>query len=372
MRRTRPVCRRAMQISLTGLAVVLFLWGARIGLPGSVSHVPWLTSVGAAARLTVKQTFKHSGHVSAIAFSPDRRYLAAGGLLERSISVWNVKTGTLVKNLVPGAGGVTALAWSPNSKMLAAGRSFVRSTPSRTFVSIWDLASGRLLHELPEPFGRTDVLNDVRYVAFSPDGNQLAAHSAGLAIYDVPTWRLLRTFTGHLAVGAAFAYASDGRYLAVSGEPTHAPIQIYDAGTGTHIRDFLANVGAQQVMAVSPDGRFVVSAGYYTPAINVWDAETGRIARTPLLGHAGPVRALTYSPDGRWLASASGGDSVKLWSTRHGESVESISMTPEAGRTLLFSPDGAGLAFGEGDVVKVWDFRAALPQLLDLLDRKGR
>ena len=368
----RSIRRKPVLIALSTLALAAAAWGARGTLPDAAQGVARLGWASADGALTVKRTFKHAGHVSAIAFSADGRYLAAGGRLERSVSVWDTTTGALTTRLVPDVGGVTALAWSRDGRRLAVGRSFVRHNPGRTPVGIWDTRTGHVVHDLREPVPPMQGGGDVWGVAFSPDGTQLAVCSTALSIYDALTGQVIRSMTGHASLGRAFGYLSDGRLLAMSGDPQRSPIQLYDVRTGGLVRDFPAKLGTQLVLAVSPDDRLVVSAAYDAPAIQRWDVRSGKLAGAPLRGHRAQIRALTFSPDGKWLGSVSRADSVKLWAVASGDLVESIAVSRDSGETLLFSPDGAGLAFSDGDVVKLWDFRAAPARLQKTLESKGR
>src|SRR5262245_39202549 len=112
-------------VALLGFAATALVCGPHALTPIAGEPVSVLTAA-AGSSLGVKQTFKHGGYVSAVAISPDSQYLAAGGLLERSISVWNLKTGKLAHRLVPEQGSISALAWSPDSALLASGRDFIR------------------------------------------------------------------------------------------------------------------------------------------------------------------------------------------------------------------------------------------------------
>src|SRR5262245_42180294 len=173
-----------VSLSLLVIAVLgLGTPGSMFG-PRALALIPGLPdrllAADAVASLGVAQTFKHPGHVSVVAISPDSQYLAAGGLLERSISVWNLKTGRLAQRFVPEQGTVSAFAWSPDSALLASGRSFVRIAADHTAIDVWHVASGRRVHALPDAFAASSGSSRARTLAFSPDGTRLAAALSGL------------------------------------------------------------------------------------------------------------------------------------------------------------------------------------------------
>src|SRR5262245_36620482 len=64
------------------------------------------------------ETKKHRGYISGIRLSPDRRWLATGGL-DGIIRIWDASTGEFVRALVGHAYYVYGLDWSPDGKTLA-------------------------------------------------------------------------------------------------------------------------------------------------------------------------------------------------------------------------------------------------------------
>jgi WD40 repeat protein len=110
----------------------------------------------------------------AIAFSPDGRTLATGGLDDRIVHVWDVATGKLIRELYQGSAGAKTLDFSPDGRILAV-------SGFAPVASLWDLATGaRIGPTLTAGSRRADV-------DLSPDGRELlmtAADGRG-AIWDV-------------------------------------------------------------------------------------------------------------------------------------------------------------------------------------------
>lgn len=78
----------------------------------------------------------HSGEVNAVAFSPDGRTLASGSD-DKTVKLWNVKTGELLHTLVKHTDKVNAVAFSPDGRTLASGS-------EDTTINLWDVSEGKL------------------------------------------------------------------------------------------------------------------------------------------------------------------------------------------------------------------------------------
>jgi WD40 repeat protein len=110
----------------------------------------------------------------AIAFSPDGRTLATGGLEDPIVRVWDVPTGKLIRELDQGSAGTKTLDFSPDGRILAV-------SGYAPVASLWDLATGaRIGPTLRAGSRRADI-------DLSPDGRELlmtAADGRG-ALWDI-------------------------------------------------------------------------------------------------------------------------------------------------------------------------------------------
>jgi WD40 repeat protein len=85
------------------------------------------------------------GYANVMAWAPDSRRLAVGGLLDKRMSVWDVRTGQRLPGPTDQMGGTHGLAYSPDGLYLAVARGVVRSGPDqpmptgrdRYVVSLW-------------------------------------------------------------------------------------------------------------------------------------------------------------------------------------------------------------------------------------------
>jgi WD40 repeat protein len=312
---------------------------------------------------------------------------------------------------VPGhRGTVLAAAFSPDGYWLATG------SRDET-VRLWDV-SALLDKDLQpgdpatEPHVLRGHVDDVRSVAFSPDGRWLATGSADTSIrlWDVSALLTLGdsggldtdlqagdasveplVLRGHEDVVTSVAFSLDGHWLA-SGSWDHT-IRLWDISAmpevGLQAGDLTVeplvlrgHEGRVWSVAFSPGGQWLAS-GSDDATVRLWDvpalASGGLAAGEPaalsrvLHAHEGAVLSLAFGPDGRHLATGSDDDTARLWDvpalTNEGQQVEE----PAALLLLLrghegpvpsvaFSPDGQRLATGSDDATaRLWDLRTTDP-----------
>jgi WD40 repeat protein/transcriptional regulator with XRE-family HTH domain len=339
--------------------------------------------------------------VSAVAFSPDGKLLAAA-YGDGYVRLWNPVTGQAVGTPLPADtgpdGGVFSVAFSPDGKLLAAAE-------ADGYVRLWNPVTGQAVGApLPADTGPVGGVNEV---AFSPDGKLLAAVDGGgyvwlwnpatrqavgapfLAVANggvngmtfSPDGKLLATADGDgtvrlwnpvtgQAVGAPLpadagpdggvngaAFSPDGKLLASA--DTAGYVRLWNPVTGQAVGAPLPAVtGGVYGVAFSPDGKLLATAGA-DGTVRLWDPATRQASRAPLPAVTGGVYGVAFSADGRLLASAGGDGTVRLWdpATRQPAGVLPAETGPGSRvNGVAFSPDGKLLATANGDgTAGLWD-----------------
>lgn len=317
-------------------------------------------------------------HVFSVAISPDGELIASAGAFppgrcgfqagRYQITVWRLHDGEVVQRW-PGHGCWTdAIAFSPDGRLLASGGGFQGPAPGSAdyldptdgAVRIWEMASGRLLHNLKvhsEP---------VRTVAFSPDGKLLASSGDDRVIHlwEIGSTRPSMTLRGHTGIVRAVVFSPDGALLASSG--ADGIVRIWQVEDGAQIKRLQAGptgvFARGHALAFSPDGQLLASdSGERAWSMKIWRVEDG--AELLELDHERPVRSAVFSPDGEFLITGGGvlepfgtpfGE-VRIWRVADGMEVQRLEGHGRQVTSVVSSPDGTRIASGSiGGTVRIW------------------
>ncbi len=284
----------------------------------------------------------HTERIPAVAFSPDGTTVASG-LRDGTVKLWNAKTG---ENIHTYRGGGYAVAFSPDGKTLAA-----RSWKD---IKLWEVATRKRTSTISIS---REQLTTSTALAFSPDSQVLAwgtgdqvklRKHATKSLFGF-MGRNTITLKGHTDEVRSVAFSPDGKVLASS--VRFGTVKLWDTETGANIAT-LEGAGGPVVFA--PNGKMLASAGG-VQEIKLWDLETQTDIMT-LRGKAGAVFDLTFSPDGTTLVSGQGFGIIKFWDVATGENIATLKGHTGIVFSVNFSPDGKTLASGSQDgTVLLWD-----------------
>jgi WD40 repeat protein len=182
---------------------------ARVGLV-KLWHIPTKTE-----RARWKVPVRHH---SALAFSPDGKILAAGGM--PGVRLWEVSTGREVRSPKDFAGEVRCLTFSPDGALLVAGTSTL--FPRGGQLKVWKVPSWQ--GHTPSP----EYSQEITAVDITPDGRTLASCSSDLTVrlWDVSTGKQRAILRGPTGSIAAVAFSPDGQTLAAGGQD--ATVRLWD------------------------------------------------------------------------------------------------------------------------------------------------
>lgn len=231
------------------------------------------------------------GSIAAIDYSPDGKFVIAGGY-RGLIEVYSVSSAGQLTSFGQFAGHVNeikALTISPDSK-------YVLSGDSKGNAKYWEINSGQ---ELAQIEVSTDAVKACR---FSPDGKTgLASDGARVLIYNLgknPTLAAQRIFGDRGILSQSADFTHDGKQLAVGDGYAIIRRQISDSTT-------VSNYDAGEIqwsMRFTPDSKRLLSGG--SSEVNIWDMTNGRRIYSQSIGDYGTVHALAVSSDARMGAAS--------------------------------------------------------------------
>jgi WD40 repeat protein/tRNA A-37 threonylcarbamoyl transferase component Bud32 len=281
----------------------------------------------------------NTGTARWLSISPDGRLLAGSMPGPNMVSVWDLASAKVILSLpTMNTGSLTALAFSPDGKRIAA------STADR-IIRIWD-ATGK------ETFSLTGHAGDVTGLAFRPDGRRLASASADrtVRIWDTTTGKQIVALKGHPESVLCVAFSPDGESLS-SGD-SEGNVILWEVASGNEAL-VCAHNGVVEAVAFSQDSKTLVSG---SETVRTWDPSTGK-AVLVFKGdmHSG-VFSVVCSPDGQRVVSGHHDGTIKAWEAATGKEVQVLEGHKGTVYSIAFSPDGKRLASTSHDrTVKVWD-----------------
>jgi len=281
----------------------------------------------------------HASTTSAVAFSPNGRYLASGDD-DGEIVVRDALNWEILQRLSGHVAQVTGLAWSPSSERLA-------SSSRDGSVRLWDVASGGGLGILRGHRGA------VRAVAWDLLGQQLFSCGEDGAVnqWDVEDGRLVRSFLGHAGAVHALDYDPNlGRLVTGGSDRT---VRVWDVQSGAS-RMLRGHESAVREVAFDASGERVLS-GDQNGKVYLWDAE-GDLSTTELRLHRDAVYDLSFDPSGKRLVSASEDHELVVWDAATGEPLRRLRGHTGMVHSAVFSYDGRTILSGSQDKTAIlWD-----------------
>ncbi len=176
--------------------------GDGLALAAARSDRVTLWTMGDGSRAVALQ---HPAPVTALAISPDGRWLASAGATREAgpggVRLWEVRSGRKVGPTLPHPAPVTRMVFDRTSRRLA-------TTGEDAVVRVWSVPGGR---DMGPPLRHPDAVYDVR---FSPDGGALATAAAdGGRLWDAWTGEPLGPPLRQSARRGWVAFSADGRLL---------------------------------------------------------------------------------------------------------------------------------------------------------------
>jgi WD40 repeat protein len=283
------------------LAIAYSFDGKWLAFGGGGKHEVWVRDLSINAK--TYRLVGHSKKINALAFRINGQLVS--GSEDGTVRLWNVTEEREIRRF-NGVGQITSVDVSPDGRLLVAGSS------ART-LKLWEIDTGGLLKTFS---GHEDF---VWAVAFSPDGGSIASGSEDrtVRVWNVSDGSLSKTFTGHTDRVWSVAFQPDGTKLA-SGS-WDGTVRVWNVeGDGGNEPPFAAYDRQVLSVAFSPDGR-LLAVGLVNSetddTIKLWDVPSHQELRS---FDTKSRHELAFSPNRFSLAAAGAADgAITIWNSNN-------------------------------------------------------
>jgi WD40 repeat protein len=307
--------------------------------------------------LLMLDTGGHMARITGLAFTPDGKHLVSASE-DKVMRVWDWQAGKTIRTIRgqigPGnEGKIYALALSPDRRWLAAG-GWLRAPEEQGYVvRLYDFASGKLAALL------TGHNNVVHGLAFSTDGKHLISGSSDRSaiIWDVESRTLVHRLLGHTAAIYGVAFMQDGQRAVTASEDT--TLRLWRVGDGGLIANLTGHAGYIRHGLAVRSSDSMIASGDATGEIRLWDGNTGQYLRS-FAKQGEPVGALRFSLDGTRLLSTVGRCTFckriqHVWEVATGKELVAYTRQKRTVTAATISPDGKLISAGSFDgVIHIW------------------
>jgi len=292
------------------------------------------------------------GHPDAVLtaeFSADgRRILTTSA--DNTARVWDSSGGQLL---------TTIQSENRDKKLVSAsfspdGQRIVTANQMDKTVSIWDVGTGALLRAFE---GTQDFIYGRAF--FSHDG-QLILTLAGdhaAQLWNAKDGRLLVTLGHEAQVFQARFNPDETKIVTASGDQTAS---VWDSASGKLLVTLKGHQGSVFDARFSPDGQRIVTASTDHTA-RLWDARNGAPLGI-LYGHGEDVSEASFSTDGQRILTGSRDGTSRVWVNGRAPLSKTLQGHGDSVWTAEFSHDGRRIVTGSSDkIARIWDAMSGTP-----------
>ena len=301
----------------------------------------------------MRQLKIHAGHVRAVGYSPDGKWLVSAGN-DRTVRLIEVTTGKVCRKWGPFGHVMSSATFSPSGTLLVAAGGL---TCLELMALEGDFATKVILPTTIE-YRHLGYLN-ISALGYSPDGKrffagtgvkQTSREDGDLHLWRCSTerewtWDHRETIPGFVWSGA---FSPDGATLAL--------------GTGLgwrfctvspwHMGGASTQGPGTKSLAWSPDGRtLAVASGHSILLVNAVTKEI----RATLTGHEAPIMALTFTPDGQRLLSGGWDQNVRVWDPHLAVPIATYDWQRGKVHSIAVAPDGMTAVAACDKGIVLWD-----------------
>lgn len=246
----------------------------------------------------------HSGFVSNVSLAHTGDY-AITGSWDRSLRLWNLRSGQCQHKFLRHTKDVLAVAFSPDDRQIVSGG-------RDNVIRVWNVM-GECMHELTR-----DCHEDwVSSVCFSPSLERPVVVSGGwdkkVKVWDLVQGKCMHTLSGHTNYVTTVTVSPDGSLCASGGKEGVA--RLWDLNSGEGLFEINVDAPINQI-AFSPNRFWMCVATEKCVRVYDLEAKASIVELTPETSHsnAPECTCIAWSADGNTLYSGYTDSIIRAWS----------------------------------------------------------
>ncbi|MGI0482062.1 hypothetical protein ACN4EE_14910 [Geminocystis sp. CENA526] len=171
-------------------------------------------------------------------------------------------------------------------------------------IKLWELPSGRLLHNIID---HTDSIN---HLVMNREGTLLASASKDktMKLWELPSGRLLNTLRDH--TGNISSLVMNGKGTLLASASKDKTIKLWELPSGRLLNTLRDHTG--NISSLVMNGGTLLVLGTRKKTIRLLELPSGRLLNS-LTGHTNWITNVVINKEGTLLASGSRDNTIKLW-----------------------------------------------------------